>query len=287
MIGKNIGSILNRILCCSSSPDDEKRHRIDDVEMDSEVSGVIESKKNITAQKCNSSADNIEKNNRKENLVASKTSVSSKTPLYKVEKKKSEKGFVSTSMVKMKAAKKARNLSSVDRCKEISSLIIPIDKNERDIVRRKVHSVQSILEENKKTELRKTISCKEVDELLKMYNGNSGEESESSTETDEAVEAEKKKKNIKGAISRSSTTENEGHTSSEEKEKETGSVDGIEEYLLKDSIETETQSLDSETEISCSIDFYDKKEFSKILLKTIKKNLKEHQETSRKENTGG
>ncbi|ELA42674.1 uncharacterized protein VICG_00426 [Vittaforma corneae ATCC 50505] len=51
----------------------------------------------------------------------------------------------------------------------------------------------------------------------------------------------------------------------------------IEEYLLEVSLESESRNTESETDVSCSIDFYDKKEFSKILLKTIKHYLKETQ----------
>ncbi|KAM0679878.1 hypothetical protein GINT2_002050 [Glugoides intestinalis] len=289
MIAKKIGSILNRAFCCSPPPNAQSRHRIDEVEIDSEISEAIKPKKSITEKKCDICSDKIEKNNLKEDLVSSKPCVSNKKPVYNVKKKMKEKSFVSTSMVKMRAAKKARDLSSIDQHKAVMDHVMTAYTKKHDIFRNQVRSLQNIPCENRKAQLKKAISCKEVDELLKMYDRNPGEASESTTNEDEAVNS---KKNLKGAAPTSETTENEGHTSSEQKasgngEKETGSVEEIETYLLKDSIETETQSVGSETEISCSIDFYDKKEFSKILLKTIKKNLKEHQETSLKKNTGG
>lgn len=48
----------------------------------------------------------------------------------------------------------------------------------------------------------------------------------------------------------------------------------IEKYLLDRTGVSESEMTENGTDISCSIDFYDKKEFSKILLKTIKKYLK-------------
>lgn len=57
----------------------------------------------------------------------------------------------------------------------------------------------------------------------------------------------------------------------------------IEEYLLEESFQSESHNIESETEVSCSIDFYDKREFSRILLKTIRHYLQETQASTKKD----
>lgn len=89
----------------------------------------------------------------------------------------------------------------------------------------------------------------------------------------------KKHKEEKAGAARKSKTRSSKHKSGKkrkmkkEKSKKPKKEKSIEEYLLESSIQSESQHSESvgESEVSCSIDFYDKKIFGKILQKVIKK----------------
>lgn len=309
MIRPMIGKFLSTCFFCGGKDTMNKRaYDLEDVKLDSEISEAIPPdertpEKNEKGNEKGNEKQNMTKNSKKTIKTIDQIkpkAYSSKEPSSKPESKKISE--VEKNRSAISGEKVSKSGSGQIGSKYFSSGMVRMaimkknranekGKKELESIRNNGISQRKGKDEKEEGKLGDTNSIISAYSETHEEDGNSEDDVDETENSNHSIERFLYDKHE--AKERTTSEESDGNSNTKEKDdksekndltqKTAKSVDtvrrerSIEEYLLDESVMTESCNTDGDPEISCSVDFYNKREFSKMLLKTIKQYLKNAQ----------